>query len=63
MDAASARLLRLIRRFDDEGGWNNGFRSCAEWLAWRTGLEPGARYSLISTGATSMPVALATIDA
>ena len=42
LDAASARLLRLIRRFDDEGGWNNGFRSCAEWLAWRTGLDLGA---------------------
>ena len=42
LDAASARLLRLIRQFDDEGGWNNGFRSCAEWLAWRTGLDLGA---------------------
>ena len=24
------------------GGWNNGFRSCAEWLSWRTGLDLGA---------------------
>ena len=42
LDAASARLLALIRRFDAEGGWNTGFRSCAEWLAWRTGLDLGA---------------------
>jgi hypothetical protein len=30
LDAASARLLDLIRDFDTRGGWNNGFRSCAE---------------------------------
>jgi hypothetical protein len=42
LDAASARLLDLIRRFDAEGGWNTGFRSCAEWLSWRTGLDLGA---------------------
>ena len=42
LDAASARLLDLIRRFDAEGGWNDGFRSCAEWLSWRTGLDLGA---------------------
>ena len=23
-------------------GWNNGFRSCAEWLSWRVGLDLGA---------------------
>jgi hypothetical protein len=42
LDAASARLLDLIRQFDAEGGWNTGFRSCAEWLSWRTGLDLGA---------------------
>ena len=42
LDAATARLLALIREFDDRGGWNTGFRSCAEWLAWRVGLDPGA---------------------
>ncbi|HEU4368823.1 MAG TPA: hypothetical protein VFV05_11435, partial [Methylomirabilota bacterium] len=36
LDAATARLLDLIREFDARGGWNNGFRSCAEWLSWRT---------------------------
>ena len=35
--AATYRLLNLIRRFDEGGGWNDGFRSCAHWLAYRTG--------------------------
>ena len=43
LDAASARLLDLIRDFDARGGWNNGFRSCAEWLSWRVGLDLGRR--------------------
>ena len=42
LDAASARLLTLIQEFDARGGWNTGFRSCAAWLSWRVGLDPGA---------------------
>ena len=42
LEAASARLLALIREFDARGGWNNGFRSCAHWLSWRIGLDLGA---------------------
>ena len=42
LEAATARLLDLIREFDARGGWNHGFRSCAEWLAWRVGLDLGA---------------------
>src|SRR5262245_55465138 len=42
LDAATARLLELIREFDARGGWGNGFSSCAEWLSWRVGLDPGA---------------------
>src|SRR6266513_2730430 len=42
VDAATARLLDLIREFDARGGWNNGFRSCAAWLSWRLGFAPGA---------------------
>jgi 5-methylcytosine-specific restriction endonuclease McrA len=42
LEAANARLLDLIREFDARRGWNNGFRSCAEWLSWRVGLDPGA---------------------
>src|SRR5689334_9854436 len=42
LDAATARLLDLIRDFDARGGWGNGFPSCAAWLSWRVGLEPRA---------------------
>src|SRR2546429_7160385 len=42
LDAATARLLALIREFDARGGWSNGFSSCAAWLTWRVGLAPGA---------------------
>jgi hypothetical protein len=42
LEAATARLLDLIREFDARGGWDSGFRSCAEWLSWRVGLDIGA---------------------
>ena len=42
LEAATARLLDLIREFDCRGGWNTGFRSCAAWLSWRVGLDLGA---------------------
>src|SRR2546427_8031956 len=42
LEAATARLLDLIREFDAQGGWGNGFRSCADWLSLRVGLDPGA---------------------
>jgi hypothetical protein len=42
LDAATARLLTLIREFDARGGWNTGFRSCAAWLGWRVGLNKGS---------------------
>jgi len=42
LEAATARLLDLIRKFDARGGWGNGFRSCAHWLSWRVGLDLGA---------------------
>src|SRR5215831_13229347 len=42
LDAATARLLDLIREFDTGGGWNTGFRCCADWLSWRVGLNRGA---------------------
>src|SRR6185295_19305395 len=42
LEAATARLLDLIREFDAREGWNTGFRSCAAWLSWRVGLDAGA---------------------
>ncbi|HEX9818812.1 MAG TPA: DUF222 domain-containing protein [Methylomirabilota bacterium] len=41
LDAATARLLDMIREFDAREGWNTGFRSCAEWLSWRVNLDIG----------------------
>ena len=42
LEAATARLLELIREFDERGGWNSGFSSCAAWLSWRCGMDLGA---------------------
>ncbi len=42
IEVAGARLLDLIRDFDARGGWGHGFRSCAEWLSWRVGLDLNA---------------------
>ena len=41
IEAATARLLELIREFDARQGWA-GFRDCAAWLGWRVGLRAGA---------------------
>ena len=40
IQAATYRLLVMIREFDAAAGWNVGFKSCAHWLNWRTGLAP-----------------------
>ena len=42
IDAATYELLVLIRKFDGQEGWSNGFLSCAHWLTWRIGLAPSA---------------------
>src|SRR3954470_11755403 len=43
VDVGTHRLLSCIRRFDEAEGWGpQGARSCADWLAWRIGLTPGA---------------------
>jgi hypothetical protein len=43
IQAATYRLLELIRAFDASEGWRaEGFLSCAGWLSWRTGIAPGA---------------------
>ena len=38
--AATYRLLCLLRVYDEEERWQ-GFRSCAHWLSWRTGISLG----------------------
>jgi hypothetical protein len=35
-------LLVRLREFGEREGWSGGFRSCAHWLSWRTGLDLGA---------------------
>jgi hypothetical protein len=42
LHAATYDLLLMLRRFDEQSGWNNGFLSCAHWLSWRTGIDMGA---------------------
>jgi len=43
IDAATHRLLEMIRAFDScEGYARHGAKSCAHWLSWRIGLLPGA---------------------
>src|SRR4051794_41769264 len=41
INAATARWLGLVAEFDDGGGWNDGFRTCADWLSWRCGVAGG----------------------
>jgi hypothetical protein len=42
LDAATHRLLECIRSFDETGGWHEqGAISCAHWLTWRVGWDPG----------------------
>jgi hypothetical protein len=42
IDAATHRLLALIREFDRARGWDHqGALSCAHWLSWRIGLDLG----------------------
>jgi hypothetical protein len=43
VDVGTHRLLTCIRRFDESEEWGHqGARTCADWLAWRIGLTPGA---------------------
>jgi hypothetical protein len=42
LDAATHRLLECIRVFDEGGGWHeHGAITCAHWLSWRVGWDPG----------------------
>src|SRR3989442_1620739 len=51
VEAATARLLDMIRAFDARGGWNRGFTCAAAWLTWRGGLDlAAARETLYQRG-------------
>ncbi|MEN8145211.1 MAG: DUF222 domain-containing protein, partial [Gemmatimonadota bacterium] len=48
--AATHRLLVLIAEFDRRRGWElGGHRSCAHWLAFRTGFDMGAAREKVRT--------------
>ena len=50
INAANCHLLRLIARFDEQEGWNEGgVRSCAHWLAWKCGYSEGAAREKVRT--------------
>ena len=41
INAAEGKMMTLLADFDRRGGWKDGFSSCADWLAWRTGTKIG----------------------
>ena len=56
LDAATARLLELIREFDTRGGWNHGFRSCAQsQLACRHGDGRAREHVRVARALGSLP--------
>lgn len=43
VNVATHRLLACVRMFDVSEGWHRqGAQSCAHWLTWRIGIDPGA---------------------
>jgi hypothetical protein len=43
LNVATHRMLACIRAFDQAEGWHRqGAQSCAHWLTWRIGIDPGA---------------------
>ena len=50
MNAETYRMLVLVREFDERFGWAKwGCASCADWLAWRCGISPGAAREKVRT--------------
>jgi hypothetical protein len=50
MNADSYRMLLLVREFDDRFGWKKWtFKSCAEWLAWRSSISLSAAREKVRT--------------
>jgi hypothetical protein len=50
MNSECYRMLVLVREFDDRFGWRKwSFRSCAEWLAWRSEIGLSAAREKVRT--------------
>jgi Domain of unknown function (DUF222)/HNH endonuclease len=64
LHAATYRLLVLIREFEEREGWAVGFRSCADWLGWRTGIAPGAAREKVrvARALASLPLISTTME-
>src|SRR5687767_11283303 len=63
--AATHRLLELIASFDQQRGWElDGQRSCAHWLALRTGIDLGAAREKVRTARAleSLPLVSAAMS-
>ena len=57
--AATYRLLTLLVEFEAGDGWGGGgFRSCAHWLSWRTGIALGA-YAINPANDERIPIYIA----
>ncbi len=66
IDAATYRLLCLIRDFDKAEGWvGSGCLSCAHWLSWRLGWTPAtARERLrVAHALEELPMISARVEA
>ena len=64
IQAATYQLLLLIAAFDEQHGWYGGWRSCAHWLSWRTGIElPTAREKVrVAHALKSFPVTAKALE-
>jgi hypothetical protein len=50
MNSESYRMLALVRDFDDRFGYTKwSFKTCAEWLAWRSGISLSAAREKVRT--------------
>jgi hypothetical protein len=58
LSAATYELLVMLREFDARGGWHGGFRSCADWLVWRAGLDLGAAREKLRVARALAPLPL-----
>ncbi len=65
LHAATYRLLTLIAEFDRLRGWDpEGHRSCAHWLAFRTGIDLGAAREKVraARALTELPLISASME-
>jgi hypothetical protein len=63
IQAATFRLLELLWRYDQQGAWaSGGFKTCAAWFSWFTGIDLGAAREKVRV-ARALPALPQTSDA